>query len=133
MHAQQMKILSIEDHPDMRELLRLVLRSLDYVSIQARDGKEGVEKAISEKPDFILMDIRMPVMDGWQAVKVLRGRPETHDIPILATTALIRPHDLKACLEAGCNGYIVKPFGRLELHTKIIELLESAKSLSILS
>ena len=112
MHAQQMKILIIEDHPDMRELLRLVLRSLDYVSIEARDGKE-----------LVLMDIRMPVMDGWQAVKVLRAHPETHDIPILATTALIRPHDLKSCLDAGCNGYIVKPFGRLELQTKIIELL----------
>ena len=62
--------------------------------------------------------------NGWLAsCESASSHPETHDIPILATTALIRPHDLKACLEAGCNGYIVKPFGRLELHTKIIELL----------
>ena len=118
-----MKVLVIEDHPDMRELLSLVLGSLDDVSIEARNGTQGVEKAISEKPELILMDIRMPVMHGWQAVKLLRSHPETHDIPIPATTAMIRPSDLKSCLEAGCNGYIVKPFGRLELHTKILEVL----------
>jgi CheY-like chemotaxis protein len=124
-----MKILIIEDHPDMRELLRLVLKSLDYIPIEARDGKEGVEKAISEKPEFILMDIRMPVMDGWQAVKLLRANLETRNIPILATTALMLPQHLKACLEAGCNGYIVKPFARVELQTKITELLTDMRSL----
>lgn len=85
--------------------------------------KEGVEKAISEKPKLILMDIRMPVMDGWQAAKALRADPDTKNIPILATTALVRPHELRACLEAGCDGYIVKPFSLLDLQRKIGELL----------
>jgi two-component system, cell cycle response regulator DivK len=82
-----------------------------------------VEKAISEKPKLILMDIRMPVMDGWQAAKALRANPDTEKIPILATTALARPNELKACLEAGFDGYIVKPFSLRDLQSKIGELL----------
>jgi two-component system, cell cycle response regulator DivK len=118
-----MKILIVEDHPDMRELVRLFLQSLYYVPVVASHGKEGVEKAISDKPKLILMDIRMPVMDGWQAAKALRTNPLTQKIPILATTALVRPHELRACLEAGCDSYIVKPFSLQDLQTKIGELL----------
>jgi two-component system, cell cycle response regulator DivK len=65
----------------------------------------------------------MPVMDGWQAAKALRANPDTEKIPILATTALFRPHELKTCLEAGCNDYIVKPFSVLNLQSKIREML----------
>jgi len=118
-----MKVLIVEDHPDMRELLRLFLESLYYVPVVASHGKEGIDKAISEKPKLILMDIRMPVMDGWQAAKALRANPDTKKIPILATTALFRPHELIVCLEAGCDGYIVKPFSLRDLHKKIGELL----------
>jgi two-component system, cell cycle response regulator DivK len=118
-----MKVLIVEDHPDMREVLRLFLESLYYVPVLASHGKEGVEKAISEKPKLILMDIRMPVMDGWQAAKALRANPDTMKIPIFATTELFRSQELTACLEAGCNGYIVKPFSLVDLQSKIGELL----------
>jgi CheY-like chemotaxis protein len=118
-----MKVLIVEDHPDMREVLRLFLESLYYVPVLASHGKEGVEKAISEKPKLILMDIRMPVMDGWQAAKALRANPDTNKIPILATTALFRPHELTACLEAGCDGYLIKPFGLRDLQRKIREMI----------
>jgi CheY-like chemotaxis protein len=118
-----MKVLIVEDHPDMREVLRLFLESLYYVPVLASHGKEGVEKAISEKPKLILMDIRMPVMDGWQAAKALRANPDTNKIPILATTALFRPHELMACLEAGCDGYLIKPFGLRDLQRKIREMI----------
>src|SRR5918994_1063588 len=118
-----MKILIVEDDADMRDLLRLILESLYYVPVLASHGKEGVEKAISEKPKLILMDIRMPVMDGWQAAKALRANPDTEKIPILATTALFRPQELKTCLEAGCNDYIVKPFSVLTLQSKIRAML----------
>ena len=118
-----MKVLIVEDHPDMREVLRLFLESLYYVPIVASHGKEAVEKATSEKPKLILMDIRMPVMDGWQATKALRANPDTKKIPILATTALFRSHELTACLKAGCDGYIVKPFDLRDLHKKMGELL----------
>jgi two-component system, cell cycle response regulator DivK len=118
-----MKVLIVEDHPDMREVLRLFLESLYYVPVLASHGKEGMEKAISEKPKLILMDIRMPVMDGWQAAKALRANPDTSKIPILATTALFRPHELTACLEAGCDGYLIKPFGLRDLQRKIREMI----------
>jgi CheY-like chemotaxis protein len=69
------------------------------------------------------MDMMMPGMDGWQVSRVLRANPDTKKIPILATTALCRPHDLKTCLEAGCNDYIVKPFSVLSLQSKIRAML----------
>ena len=105
-----MKILIVEDNPDMRDLVCLILERLYYIPVLACHGKEGLEKAIAEKPQLILMDMKMPVMDGWEAAKALRANPDTKNIPILATTALFRPHELKTCLEAGCNDYIVKPF-----------------------
>jgi two-component system cell cycle response regulator DivK len=73
------------------------------------------------------MDMMMPVMDGWEAAKALRANPDTKNIQILATTALFRPHELKTCLEAGCNGYIVKPFSCRDLQTKIREMLVGAE------
>ena len=118
-----MKTLIAEDHPDMRELLCVILESLDHIPIIASHGKECLEKAITEKPQLILMDMMMPGMDGWEAAKTLRANPETKKIPILATTALFRPHELKTCLEAGCNDYIVKPFSVQNLRGKIRELL----------
>ena len=120
-----MKILIVEDNSDMRDLLSIVVERMSYVPVLARHGKEGLEKAIIEKPRLILMDMMMPVMDGREAARALRANPDTKNIPILATTALFRPHELKTCLEAGCNGYIVKPFNFLDLQTKIRELLES--------
>jgi two-component system cell cycle response regulator DivK len=121
-----MKVLIVEDNSDMRDLLSLVIERLYYVPVLAGNGKECSEKAIAEKPQLILMDMMMPVMDGWEATRALRANPETKNIPILATTALFRPHELKTCLEAGCNGYIVKPFSFVDLGTKIRELLATS-------
>ena len=118
-----MKVLIVEDYPDMRELLGRVLEGLGYAVVLASHGKEGVEKAIAEKPNLILMDMMMPIMDGWAAARALRSNPETREIAILAITALIGPHDLRACLDAGCNGYIIKPFSFANLHSKIRGLL----------
>jgi two-component system, cell cycle response regulator DivK len=118
-----MKVLIVEDYPDMRELLGRVLEGFGYIPVLASHGKEGLEKAIAEKPNLILMDMMMPIMDGWEAARALRANPETMDIPILAITALICPHDLRTCLDAGCNGYIVKPFSFVDLQSRIRGLL----------
>ena len=118
-----MKVLIVEDNSDMRDLLCLILERMYYVPVLARHGKEGLEKAIAEKPKLILMDMMMPIMDGWEAARALRAHPDTKNIPILATTALFRPHELKTCLEAGCNGYIVKPFSCVDFQSKIREML----------
>jgi CheY-like chemotaxis protein len=117
------KVLIVEDHPDMRELLSWQVELMGFMPILAKHGKEGLEKAIAEKPELILMDIMMPGMDGWEAVRAMRAAPETKDIPILAATALFRDSDLKTCMEVGCNSYIVKPFTFLELQSKIRELI----------
>ena len=118
-----MKILIVEDHPDMRDLLGLIVDRMGYVPVVAWEGEEGVEKAIAEKQNLILLDMMMPKMDGREVARRLRANPETKQIPILAITALHRSQDLNACLLAGCNGYIVKPFGVGDLQAKIRELL----------
>lgn len=117
------KVLIVEDHADMRELLSWQIELMGFVPITAKHGKEGVEKALSEKPQLVLMDIMMPGMDGRETARALRANPETKDIPILAATALFRDSDLKSCLEAGCNGYIVKPFTFQELQAKLREFV----------
>jgi two-component system cell cycle response regulator DivK len=120
------KVLIVEDHADMRELLSWQVELMGFMPIPAKHGKEGVDKAISERPSLILMDIMMPGMDGWEAARTLRANPETKDIPILAATALFRDSDLKNCLDSGCNSYIVKPFTFQELQGKLRELIPSS-------
>lgn len=113
------KVLVVEDHPDLRGMLVWHLQRLGFSAISAKGGQEGVEKAVQEKPHLILMDIMMPGMDGWEATRTLRSNPEMQNIPILAATALFRESDLRSCIEAGCNDYIVKPFTFQELQKKI--------------
>ncbi len=122
------KILVVEDHPDMRELLVWQVELMGFLPIAAEQGREGVDKAVKEKPHLILMDIMMPGMDGREAVRILRSNPETRDIPILAATALYREADLNSCIEAGCNDYIVKPFTFRELQGKIQEIISAGKA-----
>jgi two-component system, cell cycle response regulator DivK len=117
------KILIVDDNADVREVLQCQLKMLGYLVISAENGYVAIEKAIAEQPDLILMDIMMPEMDGWQASRAVRANPDTKDIPILAATAMCRRADLNACLQAGCNGYIVKPFTMMELQRKIGELI----------
>lgn len=122
------KVLIIEDHSDMRELLMWQIELMGFMPITAKRGKEGVELALSEKPELIIMDIMMPGMDGWEAAREIRANADTKNIPILAATALFRDSDLKTCIESGCNGYIVKPFTFQELQGKVRELIPSTST-----
>jgi two-component system, cell cycle response regulator DivK len=117
------KVLIIDDSQDMRELVKTTLEFLSYIVMCAKDGKEGLEKAELEKPDLILMDIMMPGMSGWEATRLLRTKPDTKDVPILAMTALSRQANVDACFEAGCSDYILKPFSFLDLRERIRQLL----------
>ncbi|HLN87566.1 MAG TPA: response regulator [Candidatus Limnocylindrales bacterium] len=119
------KVLIIEDHADMRELLSWQVELMGLAPVVAKLAREGIDKALAEPPDLIILDIMMPGMDGWQVARELREKPEMKDVPILAATALFRDVDLKACTEAGCNGYIVKPFTFQELQAKVQELVPS--------
>ena len=120
------KVLIIEDHPDMRELLSWQIELMGFVPIPAKRGQEGIEKALAEKPQLVLMDIMMPGMDGWEVTRILRANPETREIPILAATALFRDSDLNTCMEAGCTSYIVKPFTFQQLQSKIREIIPAS-------
>ncbi len=122
------KVLIVEDHPDMRELLTWQIELMGFTPIAASHGKEGVEKAVAEQPNLILMDIMMPGMDGWEATRALRSNMVTKDIPILAATALFRDNDINRCIEAGCNDYIVKPFTFQELQGKLRQFFPASKA-----
>jgi two-component system alkaline phosphatase synthesis response regulator PhoP len=119
------KVLIIEDHADMRELLSWQVELMGFAPVVAKQARDGIEKALVEKPELIVLDIMMPGMDGWAAARELRAHSETKDIPILAATALFRDADLKACKDAGCDGYIIKPFTFQELQAKVQELIPS--------
>ncbi len=120
------KALLVEEHVDLLEILTWQMELMGFSVISARRGKEGIEKAFREKPHLILMDIMMPGMDGREATRRIRSNPETKDIPILAATVLFNESDLRSCIEAGCNDYIVKPFSPQELQEKILDFIPSA-------
>jgi two-component system alkaline phosphatase synthesis response regulator PhoP len=117
------KVLVVEDHPDMLEVLSWQMEMLGFTVITANRGEEAVNKAIEEKPQLILMDMMMPGMDGLEATRLIRANPETRNIPILAATVFFRESDLRNCIDAGCNDFIVKPFTFQELQGKIQEFI----------
>ncbi len=121
------KALVVEDHQDLLGVFCQLLEAWDFAVVSAKTGMEGVEKAIEEKPDLILMDIMMPRMDGREATRRIRSNPETKDIPILAITALTKELQLSECIEAGCNDYIRKPFNYKDLREKIQALLDPCR------
>jgi len=102
-------ILIVEDEPQNLKLFCTVLQAAGYETIEAAEGKQGIELARVRKPDLILMDILMPGMDGLEATRILKADAATKDIPISALTAYAMPGDREKLLQAGCDGYIDKP------------------------
>jgi two-component system cell cycle response regulator DivK len=117
------KILLVEDNEMNRDMLsrRLVKRGHEVVI--AVDGKEGVDKATSDGPEIILLDMSLPVMDGWEAAKRLKADATTNGIPIIALTAHAMAGDREKCLEAGADDYDTKPVDFKRLLSKIEALL----------
>jgi two-component system, cell cycle response regulator DivK len=109
-------ILVVEDKETNRKLVRDVLRFRGYEVLEATTAEEGLEMARSRKPDLILMDIQLPVMDGVTALRHLRADPATRDIPVVALTASAMPDEREKIVAAGFDGYETKPIGvkRLE-------------------
>ena len=116
-------ILIVEDEPKNLKLLRDLLRVSGYTTIEATDGEQGVELAKARKPDLILMDIQMPVMDGLEATRILKADATTKNIPVLALTSYAMKGDKEKILEAGCDGYLAKPLDIKELLKKVTEYL----------
>lgn len=119
------KILLVEDNEMNRDMLFRRLKRKGYDVDIAVDGAEGVEKSISEKPDLILMDMSLPVLDGWQATTQIKANSETEDIPVIAMTAHAMAGDREKCLAAGCDEYDTKPVEFPRLLDKIQKLLSN--------
>ena len=102
-------ILLVDDNAGLRDLLAPTLRFCGYTVLEAVDGVEGIRRAKEELPDVILMDISIPLVDGWQATRTLKADPTTRHIPIVALTAHAREADRERAREAGCDGYLSKP------------------------
>ena len=100
-------ILVAEDNPDSRDALRALLEAYGFAVLEAENGQEAVRKALRFRPDLVLMDIMMPVMDGLQATRTLRASPEFRQVPIVALTAMSGARQL--AIEAGCDGHLPKP------------------------
>ena len=121
------RILIVEDNPQNRLLVKVVLEFHGYEIMEAEDGQAGVEMAKKYKPDLILMDLQMPVMDGITAGKIIRGDPDTKEIKMIAVTSFAMLGDKERIMEAGFDHYIAKPINTRELPDLVKRILGSEK------
>src|SRR5437867_11770971 len=119
------KILLVEDNEMNMNMLSRRLQRKGYEVIPAVDGAAGVAKAKSELPDIILMDMSLPVVDGWEATRQIKAAPETKGIPVIALTAHAMAGDEERALACGCNDYETKPVDLAKLLAKIDALLQN--------
>ncbi|MOA23861.1 Polar-differentiation response regulator DivK [compost metagenome] len=117
------RILLVEDNEMNLDMLKRRLERRGFEVLVAKDGAEGVRLAAASTPELVLMDISLPVMDGWEATRLLKSDPATAEIPILALTAHALSTDRERCFEAGCDDYDTKPIDFQRLMGKIDALL----------
>jgi CheY-like chemotaxis protein len=122
------KILLVEDNEMNRDMLTRRLQRRGYQVVIAVDGAQGLAMAQSESPALILMDISLPVLDGWEATRRLKMAPETKSIPVIALTAHAMSGDRERCIEAGCDDFDTKPVEIARLVGKIETLLNRSKA-----
>lgn len=116
------KILLVEDGELNRELFIQLLED-DYELVVAEDGQRGVERAEEERPDLILMDLGLPILDGWEATRRIKAQPALKDIPIIAVTSHAMVGEEAKALAAGCDDYLPKPIDEDELTRKLRKFL----------
>ncbi len=121
------KILLVEDHEELWDFLSRRLKRRGFEVALAQDGQQGVDMVRSERPDVVLLDMNLPVMDGWTAARTLRADPETARVPIIALTAHAMAGDKAKALEAGCDDYHPKPVDFSRLLSQIEEVLLGAE------
>ena len=117
------RILVIEDTDDNRRILRDLLSNAGFELIEATDGEQGVAAAAAERPDLILMDIQLPVIDGYEASRRIKANPELRHIPIIAITSYALAGDEQKTAAAGCEGYVAKPFSPRQMLAKVREVI----------
>ena len=109
------RILIVEDQEDLRAILRKLLTATGFEVIEAVDGGAGVAKAKSERPDLVLMDIQLPVLDGYEAIRQIKGAAETASTPIIAVSSFAMKGDEEKARAAGCDAYVTKPYSPMKL------------------
>ena len=119
------RILMIEDTEDNRQIVRDLIDSVGYELLEAHDGAAGLAMAAEHKPDLILMDIQLPVLDGYETTRRIKADPALRHIPVIAVTSYALSGDEAKTRAAGCDGYVAKPFSPRQLLAKINEFLPS--------
>jgi two-component system cell cycle response regulator DivK len=117
------KILVVDDQEDNRRILRDLLAVAGFDVVEAADGLEAVTRAQAEAPDLILMDIQLPGIDGYEATRRIKALPALQAVPLIAVTSYALSGDEGRALEAGCDGYVTKPFSPRALLAKVREYL----------
>jgi two-component system cell cycle response regulator DivK len=117
------RILVVEDTEDNRRILRDLLTRAGFELIEAMDGESGVSMATAHRPDLILMDIQLPVFDGYEATRRIKANPDTKNIPIIAVTSYALSGDETKAIAAGCDGYVAKPFSPRRILAMVQEFL----------
>ena len=122
------RILYVEDNEDNVYMLRKRLTRAGFEVLVATDGEQGVAMARAESPDLVLMDLSLPLLDGWEATRRLKAMPETESIPVIALSAHAMVGDSERAIEAGCDDFDTKPVDFQRLMTKIQSFLEANTS-----
>ncbi len=117
------RILVVEDHEDNRQILRDLLGAAGFEMIEAHDGAAALSTASATKPDLILMDIQLPIVDGYEATRRIKADPALKAIPIIAVTSYALSGDEEKARAAGCDAYVAKPYSPRQLLAKIREYL----------
>jgi two-component system, cell cycle response regulator DivK len=116
-------ILVVEDQEDNRRILRDLLTSRGYELVEAKDGEQALALAQRQRPDLILMDVQIPVIDGYEVTRRIKSNPALRDIPIIVVTSYALSGDESKARAAGCNGYVSKPYSTRQLLAKIREYI----------
>jgi two-component system cell cycle response regulator DivK len=117
------RILVVEDTEDNRRILRDLLTHAGFELIEACDGESGVAVAEAERPDLILMDMQLPLLNGYDATRRIKANPATRHIPIIAVTSYALSGDEAKAVAAGCDGYVAKPFSPRDLLARVRALM----------
>ena len=116
-------VLIVDDEPHNVKLVRDLVQLLGYATIEATNGREGVERVLLDKPDLVLMDVQMPIMDGIQAITWLKSNPATRDVPVVVLTSYAMVGDKERITLAGCDHYLTKPLDTRQFMKLVKEIL----------
>ncbi|MBN2590291.1 MAG: response regulator [Sedimentisphaerales bacterium] len=123
--TEHVKILLVDDEPDLIDTIQCRLEANNFVVTTASNGEQGLSKAAEDKPDLILLDTNMPVMNGHEMLERLRKTPDLKNIPVIMCTALCEAHDIEVANSYGISDYVTKPFDYADLIEKITTALDT--------